>query len=244
MAIKKAKTMRKKRKAQVKKPIKTTRAGSQRRSVKKLAITEDTSLLIMEQRFADEYLIDYNQTNAAIRAGYSPKSARCKASQLKKQINIAAYIAHKIADTSTRNGIEFDRIMKECARIAFVNPLKVFDVDSGSLKANIADDDAAAISGVKVKKQTGRVMSTEREIKFHAKDKALELLLKHVRISAEFKEKIKIEKEKLALQRRQVEIEERKMNILEANAQKEKEGDKKILNILDPFGEIDGGEGK
>ncbi len=238
MAVKKIKAARESKKEPVKK-----RAGSQRRAVKKSEITEDTPLLAMEQKFADEFLIDFNQTNAAIRAGYSPKSARHKASQLRKQINIAAYIARKIAESSTRNGIEFDRVMREAARIAFVNPLNVLDTRTGSIDSDVSDDDAAAIASVKVKIMSGDIDSEEREVKFHAKDKAMDLILKYVKASAEFKEKMKIEREKLALQKRQLEIEERKLAILEENVRKEREGDRKIIDILDPFGEGGSDEG-
>ena len=216
-----------------KKAATRTKAGSQARAVKKIKLTEDTPLLKTEQRFADEFLLDLNQTKAAIRAGYSPKSAANTATHLMKQPNVAAYIARKLAEQSTRTGIEFERNMRELARIAFVNPLRVMDPLTGNVVV-ASDDDAAAIAGIKHKPGEWGI---EREIKFHAKDKALDLILKYGRISAEFEQKMAIEREKLAIQREQLEIEKRRVAIQEAVAAQEKDGFNKILNILDPFGD-------
>jgi phage terminase small subunit len=44
------------------------------------------------QRFVEEYLVDLNATQAAIRAGYSPKSAECQGSRLLRNVKVAAAI--------------------------------------------------------------------------------------------------------------------------------------------------------
>jgi len=55
-------------------------------------------LTAKQQRFASEYLIDLNATRAAIRAGYSEKTAKVQASQLLTKLNIKAYVdAHQKA---------------------------------------------------------------------------------------------------------------------------------------------------
>lgn len=51
-----------------------------------------------QQRFADEYLVDLNATQAAIRAGYSEKTAGAQASRLLKDVNISAYIEQRMAE--------------------------------------------------------------------------------------------------------------------------------------------------
>jgi len=219
--------------AKKKTPAIRTKAGSQPRAVKKISMTEDTPLLATEQKFADEYLVDLNQRQAAIRAGFSPKAAARLASIMRKQVNVSAYIMRKLAEQSTRTGIEFERIMREAARIAFANPLKVMNPSTGVIES-ISDDDAAAIQGIKHKPGE---WGTEREIKFHAKDKALELILKYGRITVEFEAKMAIEREKLAIQRESLEMDRRRLAIQESQAAQEKDGFSKILNIVDPFGE-------
>ena len=53
-----------------------------------------------QQRFADEYLIDLNATQAAIRAGYSPKSAEQQGSRLLRNAKVRAYIDERMAEHS------------------------------------------------------------------------------------------------------------------------------------------------
>lgn len=221
-----------------KKDATRTKTGSQRRAVKPDKIDENTPLLVTEQLYADEYLLDLNQTQAAIRAGFSPKSARSTASTLMRKPNIAAYIARKLAQQSARTGAESERIMREAARIAFANITDLAD-DEGRVNLMASREDTAAISSIKYKRSSfGEDSETEeREVKLADKVKALDLLLKYSRIGAEFEAKMALEREKIAMQREQLEIEKRRLAMQEAVAAQEKDGFNKILNILDPFGE-------
>ena len=51
-----------------------------------------------QKRFADEWLIDMNATQAAIRAGYSEKSAYSQGSRLLKDDEVRAYIAQTLEE--------------------------------------------------------------------------------------------------------------------------------------------------
>jgi phage terminase small subunit len=51
-----------------------------------------------QQRFADEYLIDLNATQAAIRSGYSEKTAKQQGSRLLSNVDIKAYIDARMAE--------------------------------------------------------------------------------------------------------------------------------------------------
>ena len=64
-----------------------------------------------QRRFVDEYLIDLNATQAAIRAGYSVKTAREQASQNLTKLNIQQAISEKMAERSKRTGVNQDRIV-------------------------------------------------------------------------------------------------------------------------------------
>jgi phage terminase small subunit len=72
-------------------------------------------------RFVDEYLIDNNGTAAAIRAGYSPKTARQIAAENLSKPNIAAAIEIARRERSERCCIEADAVVRELAKIAFAN---------------------------------------------------------------------------------------------------------------------------
>ena len=132
-----------------------------------------------QKRFVDEYLIDLNATQAAIRAGYSPDSARSIGSALLKKPQIRAYIDKAMAERSKRTGVNQDRIVRELARVAFLNASKVIDTKDATVLADAMEDDTAAIASVKVKQTFGDYESIEREVKFADKLKALELLGRH-----------------------------------------------------------------
>ncbi|KJE27183.1 terminase small subunit [Geobacillus kaustophilus] len=130
-----------------------------------------------QKRFADEYLIDLNATQAAIRAGYSPRSAAEQASRLLKNAKVRAYIDERMAELSKRTGVNQERIIRELARIAFLDPTQLVNMDSAELLYDTSADDRAAIASVKVKAiPTENGTGIEREIRFADKIRALELL--------------------------------------------------------------------
>ena len=134
-----------------------------------------------QQRFVDEYLIDLNATQAAIRAGYSVKTAKDIGCQNLAKLNIQQAISEKMAERSKRTGVNQDRIVLELAKIAFVNAADVIDSDDATIKAGATADDTAAIQSVKVKLIPGKKgEGVEREIRLNDKLKALELLGKHL----------------------------------------------------------------
>lgn len=132
-----------------------------------------------QKRFVDEYLIDLNATQAAIRAGYSTESARSIGSALLKKPEVRARIDKAMAERSKRTGVNQDRIIRELARVAFLNASNVIDTKDATVLADAMDDDTAAIASVKVKQTFGDYESIEREVKFADKLKALELLGRH-----------------------------------------------------------------
>ena len=133
-----------------------------------------------QQRFVDEYLIDLNATQAAIRAGYSVKTANEQGSQNLAKLSIQQAIAERMADRSRRTGVNQDRVVLELAKIAFVKMTDIVDSE-GNIKEDAAEDDLACIESVKYKhSDTDTGYSEEREVKIASKLKALELLGKHL----------------------------------------------------------------
>jgi len=137
-------------------------------------------LTARQERFITEYLIDLNATQAAIRAGYSPKTASEQGSRLLASKNVKAKIAEAMAELSKRTGVSPERVIRELARIGFVNADDVINMGDATIKADARRDDTAAIASVRVKKiPTADGEGVEREIKIADKLKALELLGKH-----------------------------------------------------------------
>ena len=134
-----------------------------------------------QKRFCDEYLIDLNATQAAIRAGYSVDTAKEIGCENLTKPNIQRAIAEHMAERSKRTGINQDRVVLELAKIAFVKMTDVVDPDTGEILPNASDDDLACIESVKFKQSDNQYGgSIEREVKLASKMKALELLGKHL----------------------------------------------------------------
>ncbi|MDP9539303.1 MULTISPECIES: terminase small subunit [Pseudomonas] len=83
------------------------------------------ALTAKQQRFVDEYLIDLNATQAAIRAGYSPKTADQQASRLLTNVKVRQYLAQRQGERSERTAITQDMVLRELAKIGFSDIRKV-----------------------------------------------------------------------------------------------------------------------
>lgn len=140
-----------------------------------------------QKRFVEEYLIDLNATQAAIRAGYSPDTANEQGSRLLANVSVSNEINRAMAERSKRTGVNADRVVRELAKIAFVNAADVINAKDATLRNDATEDDTAAIQSVKVK--TFGDDGLEREIKMADKLKALELLGKHLGM---FKDKLEL----------------------------------------------------
>jgi phage terminase small subunit len=145
---------------------------------------KDTSSLNDRQsRFVDEYLIDLNATQAAIRAGYSQKTAGVQAFHLLKNPKIAAQIEKRRQIVSEKAGLTFERLMQEAMRLAFFDIRKLVDKDGRPLPLNELDDDtAAAIQGLDVATVGNNDVGVGEVLKYKIADKnsAIERLFKHM----------------------------------------------------------------
>ena len=142
-----------------------------------------------QKLFVEEYLIDLNATQAAIRAGYSTNTAYSIGDENLKKPEIKGAIDKALAERSKRTGINQDRVILELAKIALVKITDIVD-DRGKIKASASDADLACVESVKYKESESETgSSVEREVKVASKLKALELLGKHMGM---FKDNINI----------------------------------------------------
>lgn len=154
-----------------------------------------------QQRFCDEYLIDLNATQAAIRAGYSEKTAQEQGSRLLSNVMVKSYVEERMKAREQRTEITQDAVLKELAKIGFSDirkavrwgaELQIIDEETGmtdvvngvSLIASEEIDDAtaAAISEIT---QTGNGI----KVKLHDKRAALVDMGKHLGM---FKDKVEL----------------------------------------------------
>lgn len=118
-----------------------------------------------QNRFVEEYLIDLNATQAAIRAGYSVNTAQQMGSENLSKPVIQTAIAKAMAERSKRTGVNQDRIVLELAKLAFVNMTDVVN-KKGEIKDTATADDLSCIESIKYKhSDTDSGSSVEREVK-------------------------------------------------------------------------------
>ncbi len=140
--------------------------------------------------FVAQYLIDKNGKQAAIRAGYSPKTAESQASRLLSNAKVKAAVAEGLSKQLTVAGITAERTLKEIARLGFSDIRGLFDAN-GTLKPihQLSDDDAAALASVEVTKKnltTGDgEIDTVVKVKVWDKPRSLEMLAKHFALLTE-----------------------------------------------------------
>jgi phage terminase small subunit len=79
-------------------------------------------------RFCSEYLLDLNATQAAIRAGYSERTANEQAARLLVNVSIREEIDRRMVAREARTEITSDRVLQELARMAFYDPSSVATV--------------------------------------------------------------------------------------------------------------------
>lgn len=140
-----------------------------------------------QERFCQEYLIDLNATQAAIRAGYSLDTAKEQGCQNLTKLNIQARISELKAALSEETQITQIQVIKEIAKVAFGDIANLFD-GSGALLSihDIPEDARRAIASVKTyeeKSAFGEETITQgviREVKQWDKLKALDMLSKHL----------------------------------------------------------------
>ena len=77
-----------------------------------------------QEMFAREYIVDFNATQAAIRAGYSRKTAGSQANDLLKKPEIQKKIEEELQDRIRRTHITQERVVLELASIAFADMAK------------------------------------------------------------------------------------------------------------------------
>lgn len=160
----------------------------------------ENELTAKQRAFVREYLIDLNASQAALRAGYSEKSAHVEGTRLLKNAKVAAAVSAAMDLRAKRTEVTADRVLKELAKIGFSDIRKAVkwqtsliteedNPDGGDVAVvknivtnnvqlvaseDIDDDTAAAIAEISQNAQGGL------KIKLHDKRAALVDMGKHL----------------------------------------------------------------
>ena len=109
-----------------------------------------------QERFVEEYLVDLNATQAAIRSGYSKKTATAIGAENLTKPDIADAIAVARKELSEKTGISAERVLAELAKIGFSNMQDYIRVTGDDIYVALNDmsrDEAAAIGEVTVEER-------------------------------------------------------------------------------------------
>lgn len=139
--------------------------------------------------FADEYLIDLNATRAyrvAYPAVKKEEAAAVNGSKLLRNTKVAAYIQERMQERQKRTEITQDRVLQELAAIAFAKATDYAEIKNECVRikdtGDLDEQQVRAIAGIKEGK-------FGVEIKLNDKEKALELLGRHLGM---FKDKVEV----------------------------------------------------
>lgn len=140
-------------------------------------------LTAKRQRFVDEYLVDLNATQAAIRSGYSRKTAQEQSSRLLSNAMVSDAITKRRDAIAAKTEVTQERIIAELAKIGFANMADYMrsnpDGDPYLDFSALTRDQAAALTEVTVEDYTegrGEDARDVKRVKFRLGDKRAALV--------------------------------------------------------------------
>jgi phage terminase small subunit len=193
------------------------------------------ALTAKQQRFVDEYLIDLNATQAAIRAGYSQKTARSISNENLTKPDIQAAIEKGMKARSGRVEITQDMVLRELAKIGFSDIRKVVRWGETQVRMVDGEDDGpedmvpyhglALIDSTEIDDATAGAIAEVSQgkeglkVKLHDKKGALVDIGRHLGMfAAPGHPELDAELKRLEIQKRRAEIEAMKQVGGESNA--------------------------
>ena len=145
-------------------------------------------LTAKQKRFVEEYLVDLNATQAAIRAGYAESGASVEGARLLANAKVGAAVADGLKARSERTKIDADWVLTRLAAEADADVADLYR-DDGSLKP-VKEWPmvwrTGLVAGLDVEdiREEGRTVGTIRKIKLSDRIKRIELIGKHVCVQA------------------------------------------------------------
>jgi len=141
-----------------------------------------------QSRFVEEYLIDLNGKQAAVRAGYSAKSAEAQASRLLRNTAVQAALGEAMQARSQRTEVTADRVVAELAKLAFADMRDYWPRPGETIDLHRLDEDrTAAISEFTIdetetcpKDGGPTVIKRKTRIKLYDKKAALDSLARNL----------------------------------------------------------------
>lgn len=159
-----------------------------------------------QERFCNEYLIDLNATQAAIRAGYSENTANEQGARLLANVSVQAFLSDRKKAISEKFEITHEQVLREYYKLGFYDIRNAFDEVGNLIPVKDLDDTtAAAIAGIDVFEEnvgTGenkKIIGYTKKIRLSGKREALDSICKMLGYNAVEKKDITSGGEKLEI---------------------------------------------
>lgn len=139
------------------------------------------NLTVKQIRFCDEYLIDLNGKQAAIRAGYTPKTAEVQASRLLSYAKVKEYLSKSKERLANKLEISQEMVLEGYRKLAFFDIRKFYGENNELLDVKSLDDETSfALSGIEVteEKTMNIVTGYTKKIKTSDRRAALDSICK------------------------------------------------------------------
>jgi len=156
--------------------------------------------------FVAEYHVDLNGTQAAIRAGYSPKTAEVIANQLLKKTWVSEAIKKQMEERLHRVGVTSERVLTKMAHLAFADLPKIYGPENTLLPVkDFPDEIVPAIASIKTTElfegrgADRRLVGYTKEVRLWDPNPALTIMAKHLGLIGNRKHREKEEDEEAEL---------------------------------------------
>lgn len=113
-------------------------------------------MTLKQQRFADEYIISGNATDAAIKAGYSSKYANTNASKLLQNTTIKSYIDERLAQLASEKIATQEEVLTYLTSVMRGETQEQTLISIGELGQTITDIDVGAKDRIKAAELLGK----------------------------------------------------------------------------------------
>ncbi len=171
-------------------------------------------LTAKQEKFCQEYLVDFNATQAAIRAGYSEKTAGVIGDENLKKPYIAEFIKSIREKDAINAGITREMVLNGYKKLAFYDSRKFYDENGNILSVPDLDEETAfALTGFEVMEEKGGngqgqqvVLGYTKKIKMSDRKGALDSLCKVLGYNAAEKLDIKTEKQVIIINGKEIEF--------------------------------------
>jgi len=146
------------------------------------------TLTAKQSRFVEEYLVDLNATQAAIRAGYSEKTAKSQGQRLLTNVDVAKLLSEAQASRSDRVQIDADWVLTRLASEATADLADLYADDGALLPIKewplIWRQGLVAGMDVYEEMVEGRKIGQTVKVKLSDRIKRIEMIGKHVDVRA------------------------------------------------------------